>query len=42
MQSKEELLQLAKDFLKTEAGKKLAGLDTDVENLLSGKWKSIW
>ena len=30
---KEELLQLAKDFLKTEAGKKLAGLNTDKENL---------
>ena len=37
MQSKEELLQLAKDFLKTEAGKKLAGLDTDVENLKKQK-----
>lgn len=34
---KEELLQLAKDFLKTEAGKKLAGLDTDVENLKKQK-----
>ena len=37
MQSKEELLQLAKDYLKTEAGKKLAGLDTDVENLKKQK-----
>ena len=37
MQSKEELLQLAKDFLKTEAGKKLAGLNTDKENLIKQK-----
>ena len=34
---KEELLQLAKDYLKTEAGKKLAGLDIDVENLKKTK-----
>ena len=34
---KEELLQLAKDYLKTEAGKKLAGLDIDVENLKKQK-----
>tara|TARA_B110000977_G_scaffold55276_1_gene75350 strand:- start:3059 stop:4381 length:1323 start_codon:yes stop_codon:yes gene_type:complete len=37
MQSKEELLQLAKDYLKTEAGKKLAEYGTDVENLKKQK-----
>ena len=34
---KEELLQAAKDYLKTKAGKKLAGLGTDVENLKKQK-----
>ena len=32
-----ELLQLAKDYLKTEAGKKLTGVDLDIDNLKKQK-----
>jgi len=32
-----ELLQLAKDYLKTEAGKKLTGIDLDINNLKKQK-----